>query len=365
MVKLSNVVLNAYVQKHKLISLVHFITNRCNARCKHCFVDFDSPDSFKGEMSLEEIVEYTKHLGNSLLNVNITGGEPFLRSDIFEIIEAYFNNAGVSSVYITTNGSFPKRIKMFLDKFMVSGIEGKVILSFSIDNFEEAHNENRNLKNLYRNTLESFHLARSYQSDKIVQNIALTVTDHNHEKVMDIYHHLQNEENVDAFTAIVMREEGVVSSIDPAIKKRINKAYIDLTEQIMEDLSNKKSVGYKKSLIGRILNVKNTILYNMLQNNYTEEKYFSQCPSGSVFIVLYANGEVFPCEVLDSRGLGNIRDYNFDIYKLLDNASSQAARTFIKESKCHCIYECALGINIITNKKYIPKLAAGLVKSYL
>src|SRR3989344_2872711 len=104
--KLARIALNSYVFKKEPISLIHFVTNKCNARCKHCFIDFDHPDIFKGELNLEEIDRLTRSLGKSILNVNLTGGEPFLRKDFFEIVEMYFKNAKINSVYITTNGMF-------------------------------------------------------------------------------------------------------------------------------------------------------------------------------------------------------------------------------------------------------------------
>jgi len=38
-----NVLQNLYFYKNEPISLVHFVTNRCNARCSFCFIDFDNP----------------------------------------------------------------------------------------------------------------------------------------------------------------------------------------------------------------------------------------------------------------------------------------------------------------------------------
>ena len=46
---------NIYFLKNEPVSLVHFVTNRCNARCSFCFIDFDDPNTFKGELSLDEI----------------------------------------------------------------------------------------------------------------------------------------------------------------------------------------------------------------------------------------------------------------------------------------------------------------------
>ena len=44
-----NLVKNIYLKKYP-ISLVYFVTNRCNARCFFCFIDFDYLDTYKNEL---------------------------------------------------------------------------------------------------------------------------------------------------------------------------------------------------------------------------------------------------------------------------------------------------------------------------
>jgi MoaA/NifB/PqqE/SkfB family radical SAM enzyme len=46
-IKIINLIKNIYFNKKTPISLIHFITNRCNARCSFCFIDFDNPQTFK------------------------------------------------------------------------------------------------------------------------------------------------------------------------------------------------------------------------------------------------------------------------------------------------------------------------------
>ena len=99
---LLNVLQNVYVSKKEPVSLVHFITNRCNARCSFCFIDFDDPNTFKGELTLEEIDKLTKTLGSSLLNVNFTGGEPLLQLDKKLIVYLKSKEAQIA---IETNGT--------------------------------------------------------------------------------------------------------------------------------------------------------------------------------------------------------------------------------------------------------------------
>ena len=48
-----------------------------------------------------------------MLNVNLTGGEPFARKDIVDIAKLYIKNSTVQSMYITTNASLPERVENF------------------------------------------------------------------------------------------------------------------------------------------------------------------------------------------------------------------------------------------------------------
>ena len=115
-----NLVSNTYVLKKYPISLVHFLTNRCNARCSFCFIDFDNPETFKNELTLDEIEKLSKTLGNSIQNINLTGGEPFARKDIKEITEIYFKNTDiqVNNLYISVSYIIYHNNSRFLINFV-------------------------------------------------------------------------------------------------------------------------------------------------------------------------------------------------------------------------------------------------------
>ena len=66
---LPHVVKNILFSRNEPVSIVHFLTNRCNARCSFCFIDFDNKDTFKGELTLDEIEQLTKTFGKSLLRL--------------------------------------------------------------------------------------------------------------------------------------------------------------------------------------------------------------------------------------------------------------------------------------------------------
>jgi len=73
------------VQKHRPLS-VHFdLTYRCNERCVHCYLDHDD----HGELTTAECLKVLEDLARSgALFLTFSGGEIFLRPDLYEILAA-------------------------------------------------------------------------------------------------------------------------------------------------------------------------------------------------------------------------------------------------------------------------------------
>lgn len=353
--KFFRIFVNSYFLKKEPISLIHFITNKCNARCKHCFIDFKNSKIFKNELSLKEIEKLSKNLGKSLFNINLTGGEPFLREEIFEIAELYFRNAKVKSLFITTNGMFTEKIKSFISKFISSKIKGKLIFSISIDNFEKKHDLNRRVKGLFKNAIKTYKMIEKYNNPNIMCNLGITVTHHNHQDVVRLYDFLKKQ-GIKSFTTTIMREEGAVKKIKPEVKKKILKAYSKLTKKIHEDQIKKETKGFGNNIQAKLMNSKNFIMNNLIKKIYLKNKFISYCSAGSLIGVIYANGDVYPCEILENHKLGNLRDYNMDFIKLWKDKKAQNCRNFIKKTKCSCTFECAWTLNIISNFKFMPLL---------
>ena len=103
---------------------LHFqVTERCNFSCPWCYVQYGPSEE---ELTLEEVKKYIiegiKPL--MLLQVTLTGGEPFLRKDIFELVDN-FNAIGLTTL-IATHGMFlseemiEKLIASKLDEILVS-----------------------------------------------------------------------------------------------------------------------------------------------------------------------------------------------------------------------------------------------------
>lgn len=342
---------NIFFKKYP-ISLVYFVTNRCNARCPFCFINFDHPDTFKHELTLEEIDKMSKNLGPSLNNINITGGEPFARKDFDDVATLFFENTNIDSMYITSNGSLTKRVVRFSNLMKEKFPSKKIYFSFSIDSFEEQHNKIRKVKNIFQDCINTYKSV-SKLSKNIQANVAITVTKENFNIVTELYHKLKNEYGIESITAILVRDEGIYKT-ENKYKNLILNAYTALTDLIQKDL-DKKNFGYKNSLKSQVMNAKNKISYSMIKKTYKENTFNSTCHAGKIFGVIAANGDVLPCEVLTEK-MGNIRDSNYDFLSIWLSKNAKKLTKKIKDEKCFCTYECAWSFNILGNTTYHPLL---------
>lgn len=357
-----SLIANVHVTRRHPVSLIHFVTNRCNARCSFCFIDFDDPNTFRGELTVDEIDQLTRTTGPHLQNVNLTGGEPFARKEILEIARCWFRNSGIRSMFITSNGSLPDRMEPFA-RTLTSEFPGrKLIFSLSVDAFAERHDSVRKIKGLFDNVLDSYHRLRKLGGD-VMANIGITVSHENFAEVDDLYESLIRDHGVRAITATLVRDEGVYE-IPTENKRDIVAAYSRLTKQIQQDLKSGRLDGFDTaSLQGRLMNKKNVIVNRKLTETYLDPHYISPCRAGSLFGVIGAEGTIYPCEILD-RPLGNVRDYGGDFSKLWAAAPARETRDWIKDTNCHCTYECAWSFNVLSNARYQPSLIAAALGKY-
>lgn len=341
---------NLYISRKNPISLVHFVTNRCNARCSFCFIDFDDPKVFQGELSLSEIDKMTKNLGPNLQNVNLTGGEPFARKDFLEITRCYFKNTNIKSIFVTSNGSLPDRIKNYLSSLSAEYPNRKILMQLSIDDLPKEHDKIRKIDGLFENCIKSYKLAEHY-GENIQSSIAITISHENYNNAEALYDYLINEHKVKSITLNIVRDEGVYK-IPSEHKLKILETYKHLSYRINKDMKNGLLHGWNnKSVQGRMMNKKNEIWRDILLDIYINDNYVTPCRAGSIFGVIEANGKVRPCEILDTS-FGSLRDCDYNLMSLWTSKENIRIKKNIISSKCKCHYDCAWSFNILANKEF-------------
>ncbi|MDB3943060.1 GTP 3',8-cyclase MoaA [Candidatus Pelagibacter sp.] len=106
------------------------ISDVCNFKCGYCLPDgykIDKSDN-RSFLNIEEIGRLAKALSElGVSKIRLTGGEPTVRKDFFEIVKIIKKNSGIKKTVMTTNGY---RLDKIADNIKNSGLDG---INISID----------------------------------------------------------------------------------------------------------------------------------------------------------------------------------------------------------------------------------------
>ena len=169
---------------HPLKALFFEMTLRCNARCEHCGSNCGDKIP-KDEITKDEICKVLDDIAFSGIYkprevmLDITGGEPLVRKDLFEIM-AYAHALGYPWG-MTTNG-------MLIDEKVVKKMveTGMGSVSVSIDGLKETHEKFRKVPNCYEKILKGIRLMQKEPTIQIVQ-VTTCVNKKNIDELEDLY----------------------------------------------------------------------------------------------------------------------------------------------------------------------------------
>lgn len=147
------------------------VTYRCNARCSMCN-RYKAPSRPEEEISLKTIKKLPK-----MYFTNITGGEPFIRTDLKEIVHELYKKS--DRIVISTNGFFTDRIVDLAKDFPQIGIR------ISIEGLERTNNEIRGLEDGFNRGYMTLRKLREMGMKDV--GFGMTVQDKNAKDLVPLY----------------------------------------------------------------------------------------------------------------------------------------------------------------------------------
>ena len=341
-------------KKNQLPSyFIFFPTSRCNLSCSHCFYH-DSLNKKFNELTLEEIDKITKTM-DPLLSLILTGGEPYLRHDLDEIVKIFYENTRVPIITIPSNGFFRERMVEKIRNMMDWCPELVLNQLISIDGLREQHDKIRGLKGCFDRAIRTVETIKELQNEygRINLGIATTFTSQNQHNMKDIVKGIYEIAKPDNITIALVRG-------DPKEKVNLNldiNLYQEAVKYRDSLFYSRKMSGHKIFKGNKLATASRIILNEKVQQIYETNKYQMPCYAGNLSGVMYPEGDVHPCEILDnSHKIGNIRDFNLDFRKLWLSQKAKDEIKFIRGTHCFCTHECFNTVNILFNAKFYPRL---------
>lgn len=277
------------------------LTRTCNLKCLHCYTS-SKYVHYQGELTTNEVKEVLEDLASyGIPMLILSGGEPLLRQDIFEIAE-YARSLGLR-LTLSTNGTL-------IDDDTARNLKGLfTYVGISLDGIGHTNDMIRGVKGAYKNAIQGI---RNVKRKGIKVGVRFTITKYNYKEIESLFNLAENEK-IDRLCFYHLVYTGRASSkIDTNLeqKRYILDKIISLTYELL-----------KKNLLTEILTVDNHSdgpyiyikqiddekkqrIYNLLLMNGGNR-------SGIGIACIDEKGYVHPDQFTRFINLGNVRKQKF------------------------------------------------------
>lgn len=289
----------------------------CQSRCITCNIWQKRP---KAELTIEEIQSLAKN-SRFIKWLQITGGEPFIRSDIEEIASAFSKNLYILS--IPTNSLCNSRMIKEKIRSILSLKIPNFVLTLSLDGYEQVHDEIRGVKGNFRRVIENYYSLEGLQSKRFKIVFGYTMCKANEGKLIETVQRMSrllpeitaNDFHINLAQNSGNYYENLENDITPDRKTAV--------EEIRKFLSMRTHNHFDKLdfIEKRFLNG----LVSFCETG--KSPYLTKELESSCFLDSFGN--VFP-SIMWEKSIGNIKDSNYDIMRLWENREALSLREIMR-----------------------------------
>ncbi len=322
------------------MTLTYSVTAACQSRCKTCQIGAmfcQDPSRAKRDLKLDEIEKVFKSM-KPVYFFNMSGGEPFLRKDLPEIVALACKYLKPQVVHTPTNAILTDRVIEYTEKIIhiIRDYDPQVQFTVkpSIDGVGEKHDEIRGVKGNFEKLLktieglkkledkyDNFHL----ELGTVISNFNIDCLD----EIEDFVHSL----GVESYRNEVAECRTEFFNLNDPITPPA-----DVYQRLIKDFARKveENIGSKKRL-ARTTEAMRVVYYDIAGRILAEKRQVIPCYAGVSNVHINFDGGVWPCCVLGyAQEMGNLRDYDYDFQKLWHSEKANEVRRYIRGRNCAC-----------------------------
>lgn len=299
------------------------INKTCNLRCLHCY-----QDNFTGEteLSLDNLIKIAQNIfetmkrWRSYLYLSLTGGEPLIKKELWDLIEYLKKSQRLLSLSIITNGTL---IDRYIDKILHSNIK-KIFIS--LDGTSQNTNDYIRGEEVFKKVLENIALLKS---KKIKVFLMYTLMNSNFEDAINLISFCKKN-NIDGFILekFFPLGRGKLFLEQMVSKEKLLFIYKEIFRQ----------AGYEFILED---NLSCRAIYVNLQRQ--PKIYISRCVVSNFGLAILEDGSVLPCRRFTLK-IGNLlEDKLYKIWKTSEVLEKIRNRKNLKGLCKTCIVKDCFG----------------------
>ncbi|MBI2889810.1 MAG: radical SAM protein [Nitrospirae bacterium] len=273
------------------------LTRRCNLACAHCYIDASGHEKGENELTTGECLETLKQVArlNPEAFLILTGGEPLLRRDIFELVRAA-SGLGFWTVLGSHGGLMDRSAARELAR---AGLRG---VGVSLDSLDPAkHDAFRGIPKAWEHTVAALDALREERLPFLIET---TITKMNRAEIPALpeFAAAQGATALNVFFLVPTGRGAKVNDLTPAEYEESLGLLADLQERFAGRLLiNAKCAPHYR----RVLWERNP------QSEFVRTFRGGGCPAGTYYARIGPTGDVTPCPYMP-LAVGNVRSAPFD-----------------------------------------------------
>ena len=319
--------------------LSYAVTYRCNLKCKMC--NIWNKERVRAELNPDDIGRLFSR-PHQVYWLGITGGEPFLRNDLTELVDAALvPSPSLKALHFATNGTLTSRIEHLVHETKKKHKKLKLVFTLSVDGPPELHNRIRGAEDVWANMFKTFTLLKKI--DGVKPQFGFTLSHSNLDKFED--------------TFLAMRSVYPQLRFDDVTVNIFQQSSFYYENHGMTPLDSDEVVRQIKKILA--MDKDGLSLNNFLRRRYLQlylkflktRKSPVKCQSLASTCFLDPYGDLFPCAVYH-RKLLNIKETSLSLKEIWKLKEARQIHRECAANKCpSCWSPCdaysAIGGSII------------------
>jgi len=266
---------------------------------------------------------------------NISGGEPFLRKDLPEIVRLACLHLKPKIIHIPTNALVPDRIqKLVRESLRVIDADGRgavLTVKPSIDGVGEKHDRVRGVKGNFRMLERTIALLKEVEREHENFHLELgtVISNFNKDDLEEVENYVHRV-GVQSYRNEIAEQRAEFFNLGDDITPDA-----DTYESLIQGFSQKirNNMGSKRRL-ARITESLRLVYYELVVKILRERRQVIPCLGGISNLHINFDGEVWPCCVLGyDKPMGSLRAHDYDFRALLRSSQAGAARKYIRDER--------------------------------
>ncbi|HEX9367544.1 MAG TPA: radical SAM protein [Vicinamibacterales bacterium] len=323
--------------------LILFINSTCNQTCEHCF--YWRNLNRRDDLTVDELRRLSESLG-PIENLNLSGGEPFIRKEFGEICRTFIRNNGVREIYVPTNGTMLDRTVASLeDVFREPGLE-LFAVEFSLDGLHAYHDRFRGMKGAFERSMATYDALAELQrrEPRLRLHAISTATGENLDEIRRLTTYLYERcPAMDHHNLALIRGERK----NPSLHGPVLAEYAELYRYVQHLWAPRERRRYGSSV--------EPMLQWAKMRTAEAQAQVIPCQAGVLTGVVYSNGDVSVCET--HAPIGNLREKSFP--EIWHSDAARALREQIAARACYCTNEIFLWPSFTYHPVQLLKVVAG------